>query len=280
MHRLFITVVMICLTLPMLFHQEARGHEGPSSGPSADIGINERTGQNIPLDAVFYDEQGNTTSLKQLFNRPVVLSLVYLRCDRICPQLLGALAATTSELQYVAGKDYSLITISFDPEDTPKTAREAKKNYIKFLGSAFPEDAWRFLTGSNENIKKILDAVGFSIKKDEIHGFSHPSALVVLSPGGKIVRYVYTAANDNLALPNRIEFQPFDLSLAIGDAAKGKTGFSIERAVAYCFPHEPKGRAAFFRVLKISGGIIIFLILSFFVYLTVSGRKVRDGKVQ
>ncbi len=92
MRRLFIALAMICLTLPLFFHAEASGHEVPSSGPAGDIGINERTGQNIPLDEVFYDEQGNTTSLKQLFNRPVVLSLVYYSCDRICPQLLSALA--------------------------------------------------------------------------------------------------------------------------------------------------------------------------------------------
>jgi protein SCO1/2 len=281
-HLLFI-LGAVCFSLSMLLLAEAQGHEElPSgrSGPAGDIGVNERIGRSILLDAVFYDEQGNTTTLKQLFNRPVVLSLVYYGCDRVCPLLLSAVADVTGELQLAPGKDYSLITISFDPDDTPKIASEAKKNYIKLVGGTFPSDAWRFLTGTDENIRKVLDAVGFSIKKDEIHGFSHPTALVVLSPGGKIVRYVYTAANGNLALPNRIAFQPFDLSLAIGDAAKGKTGSSIKRALAYCFPHQPKAQAAFFNILKISGGVIFFSIISFFLYLTVSGRKVRSGRGQ
>lgn len=255
----------------------AWGHEELPSG-AGDVGIKERIGQSIPLDAKFYDEQGNAVFLKQLFDRPVVLSLVYFSCDRICPQLLGATAAITGALKYVPGKDYSLITISFDPEDTPKTARDAKRNYINFLGPSFPEGAWRFLTGTNDNIKRVLDAAGYTIRKEDIHGFSHPSVLVVLSPTGKIVRYVYPVS-DNFSLPHPLAFQPFDLTLAIADAAKEKTGFSIQRALAYCFPHIPKGQETFFNILKISGAVIIFFVLAFFIYL-VSGKKTLKGNKQ
>lgn len=248
----------------------AWGHEELPSGPGPQI--NERIGQSIPLDAKFYDEQGNVVSLKQLIDRPVVLSLVYYGCDRICPQLLGAAAAVTGALKYAPGKDYLLITISFDPEDTPKIARDAKKNYINFLGPSFPEGSWRFLTGTDDNIKRVLDAVGYTIRKDDIHGFSHPNALVVLSPKGKIIRYVYPVSDTNFSLPQPLSFQPFDLTLAIADAAKEKTGFSIQRAVAYCFPHMPKGQETFFNILKISGAVIVFFVVAFFIFL-VSGRK-------
>ncbi|MBF0506393.1 MAG: SCO family protein [Nitrospirae bacterium] len=251
----------------------AWGHEELPSGPAPQI--NERVGQSIPLDAQFYDEQGNAVSLKQLVDRPVVLSLVYYGCDRICPQLLGATAAVTGALKYAPGKDYLLITISFDPEDTPKTARDAKKNYINFLGPSFPEGAWRFLTGTDDNIKRVLRAAGYAVRKEDIHGFSHPNALVVISPKGKIVRYVYPVS-DNFSLPHPLAFQPFDLTLAIGDAAKEKTGFSIQRALAYCFPHEPKGQKTFFYILKISGAVIIFFVLAFFAYL-LSGKKTLKG---
>ncbi len=276
MKRLLLILVAVCFSLPVLLLTEAQGHDevpSGSSGASGDLGVHERIGQNIPLDAVFYDEQGNTTTLGQLFNRPVVLSLVYYSCDRECPLLLSAVAEVTGELKLAPGKDYSLITISFDPDDTPKTAREAKKNYIKLVGGAFPADAWSFLTGTNENIKRVLDAVGFTVRRDELHGFSHPVGLVVLSAKGKIIRYVYTTEDNFFSSRARVAFQPFDLTLAIGDAAKGKTGFSIKRALAYCFPHEPKGQEVFFNIMKISGGIIIFLIASFFVYLMLSGRK-------
>lgn len=270
MRYLFIIFIALCVMSPL----PAMGHEEADSG--GNVGINERTGQSIPLDAVFYDEQGAALPLGKLFGRPVVLSLVYFGCDRICPQLLGAEAAITGALKLVPGKDYSLITISFDPEDTPKSARDAKRNYMNFLGPSFPQDAWRFLTGSNENIKRVLDAVGYTIRKEDIHGFSHPAALVVLSPKGKIVRYVYPVSDTNFSLPQPLSFQPFDLSLAIGDAEKGKTGFSIQRAVAYCFPHMPKGQEAFFKILKIAGGIIVFFVLAFFVYL-VTGKKAAGG---
>jgi len=283
MRHLLLTLVAVCFSLLLLFLPEAQGHDelpSGSSGASGDIGVKERTGQRIPLDVVFYDEQGDMTTLKQLVNRPVVLSLVYYSCDRECPLLLSAVADVTGELKLAPGKDYSLITISFDPDDTPKAASEAKKNYIKLVGGAFPADAWRFLSGTNENIKRVLDAVGFTVKRDEIHGFSHPVALVVLSHEGKIVRYVYTTEDNFFSSRKRVAFQPFDLTLAIEDAAKDKTGFSIKRALAYCFPHQPKGQEAFFKIMKISGGIIVFLIVSFFVYLTVSGRKARNGKAQ
>src|SRR5208283_1551979 len=279
MKLLLLMLIAACFSMPVFLLPEAQGHEelpSGSSGASGDLGVHERIGQNIPLDAVFYDEQGNTTTLGQLFNRPVVLSLVYYSCDRECPLLLSAVAEVTGELKLAPGKDYSLITISFDPDDTPKTAREAKRNYIKLAGGAFPADAWIFLTGTNENIKRVLDAVGFTVKRDEIHGFSHPVALVVISSKGKIIRYVYTTEDNFFSSRGRVAFQPFDLTLAIEDAVKGKTGFSIKRALSFCFPHQPKGQEAFFNIMKISGGIILFLIVSFFVYLMVSGRKTQN----
>ncbi len=281
MRHLLLILVAVCFFSPLLLLPEAQGHEElPSgrSGSSGDIGVNERIGQSIPLDAVFYDEQGNMTTLKELVNRPVVLSLVYYSCDRICPQLLGATAAITGALKYVPGKDYSLITISFDPEDTPKTARDAKRNYINFLGPSFPEGAWRFLTGTSDNINRVLNAAGFTIRKEDIHGFSHPAALVVLSPKGKIVRYVYPVSDINFSLPHPLAFQPFDLTLAIADAAKEKTGFSVQRALAYCFPHMPKGQETFFNILKISGAVIVFFVLAFFIYLVSAGRALKGDK--
>lgn len=278
--RHLLLLLEVCFALLMLLVPGAQGHEELPSGASGGPEVSEHTGRSIPLDAVFYDEQGNTTTLRQLFKRPVVLSLVYYGCDRVCPLLLSAVAEVTRELQLTPGKDYTLITISFDPDDTPKTAREAKKNYIKLAGGAFPADAWIFLTGTTENIKKVLDAVGFAVKRDDVHGFSHPVALVVLSPQGKIVRYVYTAEDNFFSSRKRVAFQSFDLSLAIEDAVTGKTGFSIKRALAYCFPHQPKGQTAFFNIIKISGGIIIFMIVSFFVYLVLSGRKVRNRQGQ
>ncbi len=283
MGRLLLILVGVLFYLPVLLPAEAQGHEElPSvrSGASGDIGVNERIGQSIPLDAVFYDEQGNTTTLKQLVKSPVILSLVYYSCDRECPLLLSALAEVTGDLKLAPGKDYSLITISFDPDDTPKTARDAKRNYIKLVGGAFPADAWLFLTGDNESIKRVLDAVGFNVKRDEVHGFSHPVGLVVLSREGKIIRYVYTTEDNFFSSRKRVAFQPFDLTLAIEDAAKGKTGFSIKRVLAYCFPHEPKGQETFFNIMKISGGIIVFMVVSLFVYLVLSGRKTRNGQGQ
>jgi len=278
MRNLLIAFTAACVMLLTVFYAGVGGREEFPSGASGDVGVKEHTGRSIPLDAVFYDEQGHELALGQLFGKPVVLSLIYYTCSGICPLLLSAIADVTSKLQFAPGKDYALITISFDPEDTPGSARELKKNYMKPVGGAFPAEAWSFLTGTRENIAKILDAVGFTVKKDDIQGFSHPAALVVLSADGKIIRYVYTEGDGYFASRSSVAFQPFDLSLAIGDAAKGKTGLSVSRALAYCFSRPSKGQEAFFNILKISGVIIVFLVLSFFVYLVASGRKQRIRK--
>jgi protein SCO1/2 len=270
MNRLFIILFAVFSMFQVLFSNAALAHDELTSGSpvqAGEIGINERVGQSVPLDTVFYDEQGNKKTLKQLFDKPVVLSLVYYGCDRECPLLLAAVAEVTGRLKLTPGKDYTLISLSFDPDDTPYSARKAKSNYVKLMGSSFHEDAWTFLTGTNENIKSVLDAVGYTVKKDEIHGFSHPVALVVLSPAGRIVRYVYSLEDNGFTARQSVDFQPFDLSLAISDAGKGKTGFSIKRVIAYCFPHQPKGQELFFNTLKICGAVISLLLISFLFFL-------------
>ncbi|MBZ0156435.1 MAG: SCO family protein [Alphaproteobacteria bacterium] len=242
------------------------------------MGIIERLGQYVPLDAVFYDEKGRAYPLRQWVDRPVILSLIYFNCDRICPQFLGGLAEALGKATPVPGKEYTVLTISFDPKDTPHGARNAKRNYLRAMGSGFPEEAWRFLTGDAKNIQKLLDSVGFSIKGEELHGFSHPVALVVLSPEGKIVRYLYTT-NYAYGSPSRVTFLPFDLSMAVTGAAKGKVVPTVKRDGAYCFPHQPKSQEAFFTVLKIFGTVTLLLIVGALVGMAVAGRKIRkrDG---
>ena len=228
------------------------------------IGIEEKLGQRIPLDASFRDETGKEVLLKEVVGKPIIVSLVYLKCTHTCPLLLGALAEVLGRLDLKPLKDYSVLTISFDEEDTPDIARDKKRNYLQAINHPFPESAWRFFTGDRENIKKFTDAVGFNFRREE-SGFAHPVALIILSPDGRIVRYLYGRT-----------FLPFDLTMAITEADKGKIGLS-RGVLLYCFSYDQPGKRYVFNILKVFGTVTIVVLVSFFLYLTVTGRRSQGG---
>lgn len=229
-----------------------------------NIGIEEKLGQRIPLDASFRNEEGKEVLLKDMMGKPIIVSLVYLKCSHTCPLLLGALAEVLGRLDLKPLKDYSVLTISFDEEDTPDIARDKKRNYLQAINHPFPETAWRFFTGDRENIKKFTDAVGFNFRREE-SGFAHPVALIVLSPDGRIVRYLYGRT-----------FLPFDLTMAITEADKGKIGLS-RGVLLYCFSYDQPGKRYVFNILKVFGTVMIVSLVSFFLYLTVTGRRSQGG---
>lgn len=229
------------------------------------IGIEEKLGQRIPLDASFRNEAGKEVLLKEVIGKPIIVSLVYLKCSHTCPMFLGALAEVLNRLELKPQKDYSVLTISFDEEDTPDIARDKKKNYLQAITTPFPESAWRFFTGDRENIRKFTDAVGFTFRRDE-SGFSHPVALIIVSPDGRIVRYLYGRT-----------FLPFDLTMAITEADKGKIGLSARGLLLYCFSYDQPGRRYVFNILKVFGTVTIVALVSFFLYLTVTGRRSPGG---
>jgi protein SCO1/2 len=264
--RIFICLLM----LSFLFINPAHGEEAKQD----EIGINERLGQNVPLDLIFYDESGSPVKLSALIDRPTILSLVYYHCDHICPQVLEGLARAIPKLDLVLGKDYKLITISFDAEDNSKTAREAKNNYITAIKIPFPEDAWKFLIGNTESIKKITDSLGFKYKKD-MHGFIHPVVLVILSPDGKIIRYIHVSKYlYGVAYP--VTFSPVELKTALSDASQGKISKSYKQPLLFCFPHTPAKENKFFTILKISGIVMILVIILFLMYLIATSKKMRE----
>ena len=230
-----------------------------------DIGIEEKLAGYVPLDASFYDETGQAISLKQLIHNPTIVSLVYYHCANICNPLLSGLAAVLTKLPLEPGKDYSVLTISFDDKDTPTTALQKKKNYLKAINKPFPEEAWKFLTGDRANINKITRAVGFKFKR-EGEEFMHPAALIALSADGKIIRYLYG-----------ITFLPFDLKMALTDASEGRIGPTISKVLLYCYSYDPKGKKYVLNITRITGGAVLLSVVAFFVYLTIKS-KARNRK--
>lgn len=234
----------------------ARG--GTSSPP---IGIEEHLGRRVPMDLTFCDENGATVKLGSLIKKPTVLSLVYYSCPGICTPLLNGKLEVLDRIGLAPGKDFLAITVSFDDRDTPKLARQKRDNYTELFSRPFPKEAWRFLTGDAQNIARLTEAVGFRYKR-EGQDFVHSGAIFVLSPDGKIARYLYGTS-----------FQPFDLQLAITEASKGHTGPTISKMLLYCFSYDPQGRRYFLDITRIAGVLVILAAVTAVTTLAAIARR-------
>jgi protein SCO1/2 len=269
-----IIAFILCLWI-LLVPAGAAAHEQMTAqeAAAAGIGIDEKTGQTIPADITLTDESGATVRLGDLTGQPVILNLVYFTCDRICPQMLSGLALALPQLSLTPGKQFRVLTVSFDATDTPGIARARKNNFIMAMGKPFPDEAWRFLTGSEGSIHRLTESVGFRYRRD-LHGFLHPMVLIILSPEGKIVKYMQVTKYEyGQAYP--ITFAPFDLDVALTEAAQGKAVTGVQKAILYCFAHEPTGLGKFFGILTILGIITLVAMAAFFIYLKATEKRYR-----
>ncbi len=229
----------------------------------ADVALDEKLGQYIPADATFTDENGKRVILNEIIDKPTIIAPVYFGCMHECPLLLSGLAQVLGKIELARpGKDYQVIALSFDENDTPQIARDKKVNYIKAVGRPFPEDAWKFLTGDKANIRKFTDSIGFKFQRDSNHDFSHPVTLVVIAPGGKIVRYI-----------EGITFLPFEVTMAITEAAKGRVGTTTQKVLQYCFSYDPLKKSYVFNILKVTGTVMVLFVGSFLTWLLITSKK-------
>lgn len=238
-----------------------------SADEHRDVGVVEHLGNYIPDDVYFYDSLGKKVNVKELVKKtPTVIAPVYFTWPNVCNLLQSSLSNIVPEIKLAPGKDYQILSVSFDENDTPDIASRKKDNYMAALKN-FPEDSWKFLTGDKDNIDKFMDSIGFKFRR-EGKDFIHSVALIILSPDGKIVRYVYGT-----------RILPFDLTMAIVEAQKGEVGFSVKRVLSYCFSYDPNGKKYVFNVMKVSATIILAGVVTLFLVLTLTGkRKSTRGK--
>lgn len=227
-----------------------------------EIGIEEKIGQTLPLDTEFFDEKGNYVALKDIVNKPTIFNFVYYRCPGICSPLLTELTSIVNFLDMEIGKDYQIVTISFDDREKFELAGSKRESYFALLKRQIPDESWKFLTGDSTAIQKITDAAGFRFKRDR-NDFIHTGALIIVSPQGKIARYL-----------NGVKYLPFDVKMALTEASEGRTGPTITKLLAYCYSYSPEGRTYVFNVTRIAGGTILLFAAVFVVYLTVKPKKV------
>ncbi len=237
------------------------------------LGIQEHLGETVPLDLTFINEKGESVTLKKMMNgKPTILTLNYFRCAGICTPQLNELAKTLGRLDLAENTDYKVVTISFAEDEPFELAAAKRKNQISSIPRDYVHDAWRFAIGENNSSHILSDKVGFVFEKtisdlgkvDYIHG----AALIILSPEGKITRYL-----------NGVEQLPFDVKMALTEASTGTVGPTVAKMVEYCFSYDPKGRTYIFMWEKMAAVIMTSLMIGFFIYLIRQGRKEDDREV-
>ena len=251
----------------------------PSSGlPKAltDVKIEQKLNQQLPLDLVFTDENGQQVKLGQYFGKkPVVLALVYYDCPMLCTQVLNGMVTSFRVLPFQVGNEFDVVTVSFDPRETSALAAAKKKMYVDYLPEKMRANAssgWHFLTGDQANIAQLTDAVGFRYHYDEAtKQFAHASAIMLTTPQGKLSRYFYG-----------IEYAPRDLRLGLIESSQNKIGSPAEQLLLYCYHYDPatgKYGLAIMRVMRIAGVLTILGIISGILAMTLIGKARNPGVV-
>ena len=240
-----------------------------------EVGIDQKLGSQIPLDAEFDDDKGAKIRIGQLLGkRPAILALVYYECPMLCNMVLNGTLRSLRALKLNAGTDFDVIAVSFDPEETPALAAKKKAEYVDRYKRPGGEAGWHFLTGDKVNIKKVADAAGFRFQRDTEKGqWAHASAIMVLTPDGRMARYFYG-----------VEYSARDLRLALVEAAQGKVGSIVDQILLYCFHYDPATGKYSLMVLNLirAGGVLTVLSLLLFWLVTYreNSKRGKQGHVE
>jgi len=230
--------------------------------PSAlnGVTIEQKLNSQLPLDAQFRDESGETVKLGKYFGkRPVVLALVYYDCPMLCTQILNGLVRAAKVLTFTPGKDYEVVVVSFDAREQPKQALAKKVVYMRDYGHPETANSWHFLTGTPESIKSVTDAVGFRYKWDVYTAtFAHASAIYLLTPDGKLSKYFYG-----------IEYSPKDMRLGLVEASANKIGSAVDQVLLFCYHFDPTSAKYTFIAMDLlrAAGAATVLLLGGFVFI-------------
>jgi protein SCO1/2 len=226
-----------------------------------DIGIDQRLGEQVPLDLKFVDETGRPVVLGDYFGeKPVILVLAYYRCPMLCTQVLNGLVEGLREIPWTIGKEFRVVTVSFDPDETSQLAAAKKRTYVRTYAKADVTDGWRFLTGKQEAITRLTHAVGFRYAYDaRSNQFAHAAGIAVLTPSGKISRYFFD-----------VHYDAKGLMEGLREAAHNRSGSAIAQILLFCFHYDPaagKYGVVIMRLIRVGGVLTVLGLGVFFVWL-------------
>jgi protein SCO1/2 len=241
---------------------------GALPGLLEEVGLDQKLNAQLPLSLHFKDEDGKTVTLGDYFGRrPVILTLVYYECPMLCTQVLNGVASSIGVLNLSVGKDFDIVTVSFDPRDTPDLARQKKATYLARYKRAGAEHGWHFLTGEEREIAVLTQAVGFRYAYNASVGqYAHVSGIMVVTPEGKLSKYFYG-----------IEYGPRDLRLALVEAGDRKIGSPVDQLLLYCFHYDPssgKYSLAVMNIVRLAG---VVTVLAMGVVIVLMRRRERKG---
>jgi protein SCO1/2 len=227
------------------------------------VGFEEKQGQYADLSTKLVNEAGDTVLLKNVIHRPTILNLVYFQCAGTCSPLMWGISKFIDGMDLQLGKDYDVITISFDPTENIKLGINKKASYIATMKKKEDAKNWLFFVSDSTDVAKLTKSVGFIYQKENDQ-YVHPTGLIALAADGKIVRYL-----------RGIDFLPFDIKITLVEAAKGKIGPSINRLLAICYGYDSKGNQFVFNVTRVSAIVILFMVVIFFIVLSLSRIKFK-----
>ena len=232
------------------------------------VGITPKIGEYVDLSTEFTDANGNNVTLGQYFQgtKPVIFSVVYYNCPSLCNFHLNGLTDTMKKLKWTVGDKFELVALTMNHREGYELAAQKKQSYIDEYGRPESKDGWHFLTGTEENIKKVADQVGFGFKwLDDQQEYAHASAAIVMTPGGKISRYL-----------NGIEFDKKDLRLALLEASSGKIGNVVDQIVMFCFQFDPtknKYSLYAFNLMRLGAGLMVLVLAIILIPMWIRERK-------
>ena len=240
--------------------------------PLREIGFDQYIDQRVPLDTTFRDESGATVRLGDYFGRkPVVLVFAYYDCPMLCTQVINGLSSALGVMSLNPGRDFEIVTVSFNPRDTPASAAAKKANYLERYRRPGAAAGWHFLTGDQANIDRLTKAAGFRYAWDAETGqYAHPSGVIVLTPDGRLSKYLFG-----------IEYGPRDLRLGIVEASAGKVGTPVDSLLLYCYHYDPMtGRYGFaiMRAIRMAGAATVLVIGAFIVVMVRRERQPKNLK--
>ena len=231
-----------------------------------DVGIDQKLNEQIPLDLQFRDETGRPVALREYFGgRPVILTLVYYECPMLCTQVLNGVLRSIQGISMDAGKQFRVVTVSINPREQPPLAASKKRIYTGLYGRAGADEGWHFLTGDEPAIEKLAKAVGFRYAYDPKSGqYAHASAIMVLTPDGRLSRYFY-----GIQYPSR------DLRLGLVEASAGKIGTPVDQILLFCYHYDPTTGKYGVAILNVVRGGAILTVLLLAVFLIPQFRRER-----
>jgi protein SCO1/2 len=225
-----------------------------------NVGIDQHLDAQVPPDLTFRDDAGKTVKLGDYFGRkPLILNLVYYNCTMLCGEALAGLSSAMRLVKFDVGNEFDVITVSFDPRETPEMAAAKKKDYVGRYGRANAAAGWHFLTGQADSINALTKVVGFQYQYDEkSNQYAHATAIMVLTPQGRISRYFYG-----------VDFPPKDLRMGLVEASQGKIGNAVDAVLLYCYHYDPetgKYGAMVANILRLAAAVTI-LIMGIFLFI-------------